>query len=236
MISVCMATYNGEKYLREQIDSIIKQITENDELIISDDGSNDRTLEIIKEYCDHYSNIIFIEGPQKGVVKNFENALKCAKGTIIFLADQDDIWKNDKVIKVLDAFKDEKITLVLHDADIIDGNSQRIMKSFFEHRKSKKGLINNLIKNSYLGCCMAFKNTLLDYVLDFPEYIEMHDWWIGLIAEKKGKVCFLKDKLISYRRHENNVSSFKHHPFNIMIRNRVYLIIQLFNVKKRWKK
>ena len=234
MISVCMATYNGEKYLRTQLDSIIKQISEKDELIISDDGSTDKTLEIISEYCNNYSNIVFLQGPKNGVIKNFENALKVANGDVIFLTDQDDIWMNNKVDSVMQIFEKEKVTLVLHDATIIDASSKIIENSFFERRNSKKGLINNIVKNSYLGCCMAFKKELLTYALPFPAKIEMHDWWIGLIAEKYGRVNFMKDKLIGYRRHGNNVSSFHHHPLKIMIKNRLYLIFQLF--KKRSEK
>lgn len=226
MISICMATYNGERFIREQLDSILKQISENDELIISDDGSTDNTIQIIEYYAKIYNNIKLVRGPQLGVVKNFEYALKRAKGDIIFLSDQDDIWADSKVKKTIETLKKADTILVLHDAYIVNQAGNVVFTSFFNYRGSKTGYINNIIKNSYLGCCMAFRKQLLEVVLPFPEKIEMHDWWIGLLGERIGKVKFLNDKLLYYRRHDKNVSSFHHHPLNKMIINRVRLIIE----------
>ena len=227
MISVCMATYNGEKYIEEQLDSILSQISVNDELIISDDGSKDNTRHIINRYQKKYCNIKLIDGPRKGVIKNFENALSFSKGDIIFLSDQDDIWIEGKVEKVLNEFKNPNIILVLHDAEIVDKNEKVIEKSFYKHRGSQKGFINNIIKNSYIGCCMAFRKQLLNISLPFPDKIEMHDWWLGLIAEQNGEVSLITDKLIKYRRHGDNVSSFHHHPLYKMVFNRLYLLVKL---------
>ena len=233
MISVCMATYNGEKYLKEQLDSILKQIKSSDELIISDDGSTDSTRIIIKEYQQEYKNIYLINGPKMGVQKNFENALKKSKGDIIFLSDQDDVWMDDKVNEVLEAFQNPNVVLILHDAQIVDQNGQVIENSFFEHRGSKSGLCKNLWKNSYLGCCMALRRSVLECSLPFPPKIEMHDWWIGLIGEMMGEVRLIDKPLLKYRRHGENVSSFQHHPFKKMVMNRLYFIQQLVKVRKR---
>lgn len=233
MISVCMATYNGEKYLKEQLDSILKQIKSSDELIISDDGSTDSTRIIIKEYQKEYKNIYLIDGPKMGVQKNFENALKTSQGDIIFLSDQDDIWMDDKVNEVLEAFQNPNVVLILHDAQIVDQNGQVIEDSFFEHRGSKSGLFENLWKNSYLGCCMALRRSVLECSLPFPPKIEMHDWWIGLIGEMMGEVRLIDKPLLKYRRHGENVSSFQHHPFKKMVMNRLYFIQQLVKVRKR---
>lgn len=236
MITVCMATYNGEKYIEEQLNSILSQISLNDELVISDDGSNDNTKNIINRYQKKYSNIKLIDGPQKGVIKNFENALSFSKGDIIFLSDQDDIWAKEKVDKVLNEFNDPNTLLVLHDAEIIDKNGKVIEKSFYEHRGSKKGFINNIIKNSYIGCCMAFRKQLLNVSLPFPKEIEMHDWWLGLMAEQNGEISMITDKLIKYRRHGDNVSSFHHHPLKKMVKNRLYFIRQIYKRNKKVKK
>ena len=206
MISVCMATYNGEKYLKEQLDSILKQIKSSDELIISDDGSTDSTCTIIREYQKEYKNINLIDGPKMGVQKNFENALKKSKGDIIFLSDQDDIWMNNKVDVVLDAFQNPNVVLTLHDAQIVDQNEQVIEDSFFEHRGSQSGLFKNLWKNSYLGCCMAFHRRLLSKILPFPQVPLMHDIWIGLMALKYGRIGIIQEPLLLYRRHGGNAS------------------------------
>lgn len=96
MISVCIATYQGEKYIREQLASILCQLDDADEIIVSDDGSTDRTLDIIRQMADH--RIKIVEGPHRhSPTLNFERALQEARGDYIFLADQDDVWKPDKV-------------------------------------------------------------------------------------------------------------------------------------------
>lgn len=231
MISVCMATYNGEKYLKEQLDSILSQISSQDELIISDDGSKDKTIDLIQQYQKNYKNIKLLKGPQLGVQKNFENALKHVKGDIVFLSDQDDVWIKHKVQRVLQEFEQDSISLVLHDAYIVDEKCNIIEDSLFNLRGSKPGFIKNVVKNSYVGCCMAFRKGLLTHCLPFPDKIEMHDWWIGLVAEKIGKTSLIHEPYLMYRRHTENVSSFHHHPVSKMVFNRVYFMIQLLKVK-----
>ena len=105
MISVCIATYNGEKYLAEQLDSILLQVSEEDELIISDDGSTDHTLEILRTYAANYPQIQLLQGPGQGVIANFAFALTHTKGEVIFLADQDDVWLPNKVTTVTEYFE-----------------------------------------------------------------------------------------------------------------------------------
>lgn len=223
MISVAMATYNGEKYIKEQIDSILNQLKEDDEIVISDDGSKDNTISIIKAYKD--SRIKLVEGPHNGVKQNFANAISRCKGDYIFLSDQDDIWTKNKVEEVLKAFKDTKVTCVVHDCDVINGENNKVLiESFFKYRGSKSGIFNNIFRNKYLGCCMAFTNEMKKFILPIPNDIEMHDQWIGIICEKHGKACFLQKKLFHYRRHGDNTSSMHHYPLWKMIRNRVVLI------------
>ena len=134
--------------------------------------------------------------------------------------------EKDKVKKVLPYL--EKYIAVVHDNETVLDDGTILFESWFKHRNSKPGLINNLIKNRYLGCCMAFRKELLDYALPIPN-IEMHDWYLGLIAEKKGKTVFINDKLIKYRRHENNTSSLKHYGLLKMIKNRLILIKSIIN-------
>ena len=203
MISVCMATYNGEKYIRDQLQSILTQLSENDEVIISDDSSTDQTINIIQDLND--DRIILLENQKfNSPIYNFENALKFASGDIIFLSDQDDIWKAGKVKIMKNYIKN--YNLVLSDAEIIDGEGRILEESFYKINRSKGGIIRNIVKNSYLGCTMAFNRKILNKILPFPKDLPMHDWWIGLISEMYGKVYFLEDKLISYRRHENNAT------------------------------
>ena len=223
-VSVAMATYNGEKYIKEQIDSILNNLEKNDELIISDDGSKDNTISIIQEMQKNDSRIKLLEGPKNGVKQNFANAIKNCSGEYIFLADQDDIWNDKKVEKVLKVFKDKNVTLVIHNCEIVNENLEKTDKTFFEFRNSGKGIIKNIWKNTYIGCCIAFKGKMKDKILPIPNDIEMHDQWIGIINEKYGESYFLDECLIKYRRHSNNVSQMKHYGVGRMIRNRVYFI------------
>ena len=222
-ISVAMATYNGEKYIKEQIDSILHQLGKNDELVISDDGSTDGTLSILASYSD--SRIKIFKGPGLGVKQNFANAIEKCNGRYIFLADQDDIWIDDKVNKILRVFEKEKCSCVIHVAIVFNSNNGEIITdSFYKLRKSKNGVIKNIWKNSYIGCCMAFDSKMKNKILPIPNDIEMHDQWIGLLNDKYGKNIFIDDKLLKYRRHNDNVSSLSHHKLSKMIRNRIIII------------
>lgn len=202
--SICIATYNGAKYIREQIDSIIRQTKDNDEIIISDDGSIDETINILKSYNDRRIKI-FENKKEHGVIKNFENALRHAKGEFIFLCDQDDIWNLNKMDIILGYMRD--YDLVVHNALLIDSVGQSSGVDFFSLRKSKKGYFYNLWKNRFLGCCMCFRHTELKRILPFPKHIVMHDMWIGLKIQIRRKVLFTNEVLSSYRRHGSNAST-----------------------------
>ncbi|MEO8236800.1 MAG: glycosyltransferase [Flavobacterium sp.] len=213
MISVCITTYNGGKYIKEQIESILSQISENDEIIISDDGSKDNTLSILQSFNDKRIKIFLHEKDQRKkhifkfdlTTKNMENAIKKSLGEFIFMADQDDIWEENRINSVL-SFLDI-YSLVINDCKVIDENQNVIYESYFDLINSKNGFLKNLNKNSYLGCCMAFKRDTLQYILPFPKQPVPHDIWIGLISEIFGKVYFLREKKILYRRHNNNLSN-----------------------------
>lgn len=201
--SVCIATFNGEDFIKRQIESIIYQLSPDDEIIISDDGSLDNTINIINDFNDPrikiFQNII-----KSGPIGNFENAINHASGEYIFLCDQDDIWLENKInthLKLHTYFG-----LVLSDAIVVNESLGIIYPSFFEARGSKNGIINNLIKNSFLGCCLSFKSSLNRYILPFPVDIHMHDWWIGLVCLMYTSVCFCPERLILYVRHNKNAS------------------------------
>lgn len=233
-ISVAMATYNGERYIKEQLDSIIKNLKENDEIVISDDESTDNTLNIINTMND--SRIKLLNGPKNGVIKNFENAVKNCTGKYIFLADQDDVWVNNKVETVLEKFEKEKCEAIVHDACVVNGDMTKIIiPSYFKFRKTKEGRVINIIKPSYLGCCMAFSSQMCKYILPFPNSIEMHDRWIGSVCDMYGKVKFIDESLIKYRRHENNVSKMKRNVIVTIMKNRLILIALLNKLRKNKK-
>lgn len=228
-VSVCMATYNGEKYIKSQISSILKQLSPNDEIIISDDGSTDDTKNIIENFNDR--RIKFYKNPHKGIISNFENALRHAQNHLIFLSDQDDLWYDDKVVKIKNKFlSDNSLTMVYSNASIIDGSSKPTGELFFNKIPQSNVFWKQFLKSSFLGCTMCFKNQMLNYILPIPHHIPMHDWWIGLLNIKYGKVGFINEPLIYYRRHGNNATSDKHASIPQMLKWR----ITLFNaIRKR---
>ena len=196
-ISVAMATYNGEKYIREQVASILPQLRDYDEIIVSDDGSKDGTLTVLDSF--HDDRIKVIEGPGRGVKANFNNAMEHCVGDYIFLSDQDDIWAPNKVDICLEALK--KHDLVVHDAWVFDSEIKTILfDSFYSTKNSGRGCLKNIIKNTYIGCCMCFSRRLLESSLPIPDNIEMHDQWIGVINDIEYKnTVFIPEKLIKYR-------------------------------------
>ncbi len=226
MISVALAAYKGEKYIEAQIRSILPQLSHGDEIIVSDDRPGGMTEKIVKKIASEDSRVVWVEGKSKGVVSNFVNAIRYCKGDKIFLCDQDDVWLPDKVKRVMEAF-DEGYDLVLHNAYITDRELNITDYSFFEKRGSKKGVIRNIFKNSYMGCCMAFDRRLLKKIMPMPRSIPMHDQWIGILAEIYGKVKFLDLPLIYYRVHGGNVTGGET-TFRQKIEWRRYLIFKLY--------
>lgn len=235
MISVCLATYNGEKYIKEQLESILVQLSDNDEIIISDDYSTDSTIQLIQEFHDSRIKIYYntekkckYKGIYKkcyAVAKNFENTLYHAQGDYIFLSDQDDVWIEGKVNAFLNElhFSD----LVLSDCIITDADLNQIISSNFVLNPPNKSIISNIIHTHYLGSCMAFNKGLLKKILPLPEEPIIHDIWIALIGCYYGSVSFINKPYLLYRRHGNNVSSNidgPKNPISFKILYRVFLI------------
>ncbi len=226
-VSVAMAAYNGGRFIEEQINSILPQLSENDELVVSLDPSEDNTLEIIQGHTEKHPNVRLVNGLGKGVIKNFQNAVKNCSGDIIFLCDQDDVWCENKVERVKKEFSEKNISLVMHDAKIVDTQLNVLKLSFFEEHGTKTGIVKNIIRNSYIGCCMAFKKELCEFIMPFPDNLPMHDQWIGLTAERHGGVSLINEPLILYRRHGDNVTSDSHSGIKDMISWRFAIIKDL---------
>lgn len=229
MISVCIATYNGEKYIHEQIASILQQIGNDDEIVVSDDGSTDKTLDVVRSF-DAQNIHIYINKGDHGYTPNFENALRNAHGDYIFLSDQDDIWMPDKVEACMKYLKVNDF--VVSDALIVDGNNKPLFDSFCEQRKSKFGFLNTLIRFSYLGCCFAFRRKVLSKALPFPKnhILCTHDNWLALVSTAFYKSAFIPLPLIRYRRYGGNASSGAKNANKsilFMIHYRLYLLFHL---------
>ncbi len=227
-ISVALAAYKGEQYIAEQLDSILKQLGENDEIIVSDDYPQGKTRDEVLKFRD--KRIRYIEGKGEGVVKNFENALNACTGDVIFLCDQDDVWLPDKVESVLKEIQNGA-DLVLHDAAVADSALNITEPSYFAVHGSNASFFGNIIRNSFVGCCMAFKKETLLASLPFPKGLAMHDWWIALVAMKKKQNVVLLDKpLIKWRRHDSTVTGGKTSLWQ-KIKWRLNIVLSLARIK-----
>lgn len=235
-ISVALAYYDGAEYIEEQLVSILDQLGEEDEVILSVDRAFDGSMDMLKGWEAKDKRVFVTNGPAKGVVKNFEHAIKMCSGDIIFLCDQDDVWMPDKVKKVKTAFHDKNVVAILHDAVIVDENLKETDPSFFALRGSATGFFKNLWRNSYIGCCMAFRKEIIPYILPIPENMYMHDYWIGATAEQLGKVELIHEPLIMYRRHSSNVTEMKHGSLFFMLEKRWNMLITLLKWKRDLKR
>lgn len=201
-VSVCVATFNGAPFIGAQLQSILASPLVS-EVLVSDDGSTDGTRAAVEELAD--PRVRLLQGPGAGLIRNFEFLLSQASGDYIFLSDQDDIWLPEKVPVMLEHLA--RVDLVVSDCAVVDARLDLLHPSFFALRKSHPGLLRNIIRNSYLGCCIAFRRELLRHALPFPSRIPMHDWWLGLVADAFGSVEFIPETLLLYRRHGLNASS-----------------------------
>lgn len=217
MISVCIPTYNGAKYIKEQLESILVQLGPEDEVIISDDRSTDETLVIVASLQDSRVKIYThekVNNPNKGtytnvfyVCKNVENALLCATGNYIFLSDQDDIWLPNKIDRVMQEFE-RGAECVLHNNTVIDKDCQVISDSYFQWSKPSKNWLKFILMCPYQGACMAFTREIKEASFPFPrKYPISHDHWIACNSTPHiSRVVFIVEPLMLYRRHGNNVS------------------------------
>jgi len=222
-ISVCMATFNGEFYVRQQLQSILDQLSDRDEVIVVDDASSDRTCDLVKSLDDarvrlerHVSNL--------GVLQTFEEAIRNAHGDVLFLADQDDLWVPEKVSAVMHAFAiHPEAEIVVSDAALIDDNDALIGASYYAVGSPfRPDLVSNLLHCRYLGCTMAFRSRIRSKILPFPSNADiLHDLWIGVANSfSGGKSVYIDSPLVLYRRHGGNATGIKRLPLSRQIRIR----------------
>ena len=204
MISVALATCQGERWIQAQVESILEQLGPRDELVVADASSTDRTLEIVRDLAGDRARIL--EGlPRGDIPGTFEAALRACRGDFLFLSDQDDVWLSGKVERCAAALSGPA-SLVLHDARVVGVEGQILAESFLGDRGRRDGFWPNLWRPGYLGCALAFRRELLDLALPFPPALPMHDWWLGLLAERRGGVAVLPEPLLLHRRHGANAN------------------------------
>ena len=228
MISICMATYNGSVFIREQIDSILDQIEINDELIICDDCSTDDTVEIINSYADPRIKL-FINEHNLGHVKNFEKAIMLAQGNFVVLSDQDDIWCTGRLQLMKSKFsRNDKINLVASNFDVFNETSDYStpFRGLGQYPSSRVGRLIGIFYGNvpYFGCTFMMKNELAALSTPFPNFIEAHDVWIGLIANTYGQTVHIEESTLKRRIHGNNLTPPTRRPITVIVKSRLILM------------
>lgn len=208
-VSVVMCTYNGEKFLEEQLKSILNQTYPIYELIIQDDGSIDKSMDILRKFSQNNANIcVFRNKKRKGFRANFSSAIDLASGDFIALSDQDDIWDRNKIEILLSYLINKKYSLVHSDATLIDKQGGILYNSFFTYSSIPVELCFDdylFGKNNVTGCTCMFTADLKKYIYPFPSFYYYHDAWIALIVKRFGCIYFCPKTLVAYRQHDSNV-------------------------------
>ena len=204
LVSIAIATYNGEKFLADLLDSLYAQTYKNVEVIACDDASSDQTVQILQHYHLKYGLNYWVNKKNLGFVKNFEQSIGLCSGEYIALADQDDIWFPEKIEQLLQHIGQK--SLIHSDAVLTDINNHKIADSFtrFAKKQVQINLTNKLLfYNAVTGCTVLFRRDLLNIALPFPDNIIFHDWWLALCASKLGGIGYLDKPLIYYRQNSN---------------------------------
>ena len=208
-IDILMATYNGEKYLVEQLDSIINQTYHNWNLLIRDDNSTDKTLEIIQNYHKKDKRIKILKDNKGniGIVGNFEELLKSSESEFIMFSDQDDIWvenKLDMYLKMIEKIKNKGF-MIHSDAILFDKNKSNILEDTFISKKAINRGLENVFFNYFVqGATILISKEIKNFILPFPKEVYLHDRYIHLISELFFERIFVNKALIYYRQHGDN--------------------------------
>jgi len=216
-IDILMATYNGEKYLKEQLDSILEQSYKEFRLLISDDCSTDSTRDILQEYVQKDNRIVvFLQNKNLGVLKNFEYLMKKVESDCFMFADQDDVWQKDKIKNSVDKMKETDSDLVYTNLEVVNENLDILNSSYwklkgFEKKVKKYNNFESVYLNNFItGCTMLVKSKWIEKILPLPhksKYI-LHDYWTALVVSKFGKMSYIEQPQVKYRQHlENNIGS-----------------------------
>lgn len=224
-VSVVLAVYNGARFLRPQLDSVLAQLRPGDELIVVDDASTDESLAIVKATGSALLKV-HASPANRGVLASFEQGLRLATHEVVFLCDQDDLWLPGKRDAFVGAFeRDPGVLVVISDAQVIDANGVIVAPSFMAGRQGFAGsVVATLWRNRYLGCAMALRRRLLSLALPVPPGVPMHDMWFGALGRLAGRVVYLSTPYLQYRRHGGNVTPSRRQGAGQMLRWRWALL------------
>ena len=237
-ISVAMAVYNGADYLPEQIDSILPQLMQEDELVISYDRSTDNTWELLCGYAQQDNRIKLLCNETPGVIGNFNNALSNCTGDYVFISDQDDRWAPNKREAMVQAFADNGADMVIHNGVHMDCSGNVISEPFFElfRIRPEDTAWTLFVRPRYSGCTMAFTRAMLQRCLPFPPKIDGYDIWMAILSKMYGKVAYVDDILLYHRMHDHNVTTKTSRPLSVKLKTRAYTAVQLCKRIRRERK
>jgi glycosyltransferase involved in cell wall biosynthesis len=224
--SIAMATYNGVRFLEEQIQSVRLQMQSGDELVVVDDASTDGTMKLLEQL--QFPRMRVYQNPKNlGAARTFDRALSLTRNHIVFLCDQDDVWLPGKREAFVESFlRDKRCSVVVSDAELIDAAGRTLAASFMQTRGGFSGsLWSTLYKNRFLGCCMALRRDVLSIGLPIPPTVPQHDMWLGLLGAEIGTVHYLSTAYLRYRRHEENTSPSRPASTPTMVRWRASLLL-----------
>lgn len=215
-VHIVLTTYNGEKYIREQLDSILANTFQDVMVEICDDGSTDSTLDIAREYVEQYDQISLYQNEKNlGYTKNFLEGIRRSRSPYVMLCDQDDIWHRDKIEKTLRRMKEMESQngndiplMVFTDAMNFDSDSGEELGSF--HKSSHLDVkrldsAHLFMENKCIGCTVMMNGAIRQYLQEFPDEIRVHDWWLALICSHFGKISYIKETTLHYRQHGGNM-------------------------------
>lgn len=250
MVDILLPVFNGEHYLADQIDSYFAQSYDNWKLIIRNDGSTDNSQSVINSYCEKFpEKIECILEPKEniGLVGSMNILLNHSDGDYIMFSDQDDVWLSEKIqISLDEVHKLEKEAtkvpvMICTDAKCVDSNLNLIEDSFFRNQKFKDGVVGDTEKmlalNEVQGCTVMINRAAKDYIMPLPDFLHIHDMWIGVMISHYGKVSYIHKPTLLYRQHTKNTLGltsvslryFINRGFKIsyFIKSRYYLLKRL---------
>lgn len=216
MVDILLTTYNGEKYLRSQIDSVFAQTYTDWKIMVIDDCSTDKTCSIIDEYINKYPGKIELYRNNKNSGNpslNFFKLLSMSKSEYVMFCDQDDVWLENKIYTTINVMKDlenknEQLPVLVHtDLKVVDSKLNVLSESMFKYQKldsNAKTLKEIIVQNNVTGCTVMLNKKLISMCCSIPENVIMHDWWVALIAAAFGIIGFVDESTILYRQHESN--------------------------------
>ncbi|UKA65451.1 glycosyltransferase [Arthrobacter sp. FW306-05-C] len=229
-VSVCMATYNGQEFVAEQVESILAQLTSMDELIIVDDASTDGTLDVVRGFDD--PRIVLLPSKEnRGYVASFEKAITASRGEYIMLSDQDDVWPAGRVETLVNALQEKNFAA--SNFTVFGGPANRYHKIQLKESDSRRWVANIITTwigvRPYYGCTMAFRAAAKKLILPFPDFLtETHDQWIAIVANLNQDMIHVEAPTVARRLHDENTTPKSRRPTAVILRARIMLLRAFF--------